>query len=221
VCNPAYFHIEFEPLVVAESSAQEDYEPSLEPVEWTNEEISAIRIALQKLTAHRILNTNDAEDLVQDTLLTMIAKCPGNELVKGPMAWSMGVLRKKVGNYYRKVQRCAWINKNEASADRPLESARHRASPEVQVINKELQEIIGKKLAALPPSQRQVMELLVSGLDTWEIVEQLHPERYQNVINRLYRGRKRLARELVKAGYRTRTGAGPKRMKNKAARTEK
>jgi hypothetical protein len=29
----------------------------------------------------------------------------------------------------------------------------------------------------------------------------LHPERYQNVINRLHRGRKALAKELAKYGY--------------------
>jgi RNA polymerase sigma factor (sigma-70 family) len=202
VCNPAYSNPNYQPLVVAESSALEDYESGLKHGAWTDEEIAAIRVALQRLTALRILNANDAEDLVQDTLLTMVAKCPADELIKGPMAWSMGILRKKVGNYYRKAQRISIVKDYEIPAERPVDNYVQPASPEAQVIHRELQEIIDRKLESLPPSQRRVMELLVAGFDTREIVQELHPERYQNVINRLYRGRKKLARELVKAGYR-------------------
>ena len=42
--------------------------------------------------------------------------------------------------------------------------------------------------------------MLISGLDPGEIVDRLDPERYQNVINRLHRGRRRLAAELARYG---------------------
>src|SRR5262245_44132029 len=69
------------------------------------EELARIRMVLRKLTALRIENPEDAEDLVQETLLTMTEKCPEIELRKGLLVWGMGILRKKVGNYYRRVQR--------------------------------------------------------------------------------------------------------------------
>ena len=81
--------------------------------EWTEEEIAAIRVVLQKLSTIRIMNSNDAEDLVQETLLTLIAKCPKTTLEKGPLVWSMGIFRKKVGNYYRKVQRYTALGDKE------------------------------------------------------------------------------------------------------------
>jgi hypothetical protein len=57
------------------------------------------------------------------------------------------------------------------------------------------------------------MELLLAGLEPGEIVRHLHPERYQNVINRLHRGRKKLAKELAKYGYGPHAGKGMRTMK--------
>ena len=57
------------------------------------------------------------------------------------------------------------------------------------------------------------MELLIGGLNPGEIVNQLHPERYQNVINRLHRGRKKLAQELAKYGYGPEAKTGFRKMK--------
>ena len=42
---------------------------------------------------------------------------------------------------------------------------------------------------------------MIAGLNAKEITEELHPVRYQNVINRLHRGRKKLAEALAKYGY--------------------
>jgi RNA polymerase sigma factor (sigma-70 family) len=201
VCNPAYFHIEYEPFFVSDAYPNPRYDILQSRVEWSDAEITAIREVLQKLTAGRILNSNDAEDLVQDTLLTMIAKYPGTELEKGPLIWSMGILRKKVGNYYRKSQRYASYCGQEIKPHQWIRRSMPANSPEVNVHREELQEIVDDTLAQLPSSQRQAMELLLAGFEAGEIVEQLFPERYQNVINRLYRGRKKLAQELAKYGY--------------------
>ncbi len=197
MCNPAYLPIGFESLFVSEGSLSREYESRPRQFEWTDDEIAAIRVVLQKLTAIRIINSNDAEDLVQDTLLTMITKYPENGLEKGLLIWSMGILRKKVGNYYRKAQRYASLAEQETG----IQQSMLDSSPEVRMRQKELQGIVDGVLAQLPPPQRKAMELLIAGLDSGEIVRQLHPERYQNVINRLYRGRKKLASELAKYGY--------------------
>jgi RNA polymerase sigma factor (sigma-70 family) len=198
VCNSAYFPIPAS-LFISEGSAQYKFEPN--PSGWTDDEIAAIRAVLQKLTAMRILNDTDAEDLVQDTLLTMIAKSPGPALHKGPLIWSMGILRNKVGNYYRKAQRYASLGQWESQARHQNERSMLTGSPEVTVLHEELQQIVDDTMAQLPVSQRRPMELSMAGLNTGEIVRQLHPERYQNVINRLHRGRKKMAKELAKYGY--------------------
>ncbi len=201
MCTAAYVRLESESLFVSEGSPQEDY--SAEPVrpEWKDDEIALIRTVLQRLTALRITNATDAEDLVQDTLLTLISKNPANELQKGLLVWSMGILRNKVGNYYRKIHRGSRQKEKEAYVQQSLRQSRLSVSPERRLVQEELHSIVERTLTQLPPPQRAAMELLLAGFDAGEIARKLHPERYQNVINHLYRGRKRMARELAKYGY--------------------
>ena len=207
--HSAYPYLVLAPSFISESFPFEERPFNPEQLGWTDEEIAAIRIVLKKLTAVRILNSNDVEDIVQDTLLTMISKHPGKVLVKGPMAWSLGILRKKVGNYYRKAQRYASLNEQDASARQGMLIA----SPEAKVFQEELRTIVGEVLSQLPSSQRQALELMIAGFNAGEIAKQLHPERYQNVINSLYRGRKKLARALAKYGYAPNATDGMDRMK--------
>jgi len=196
-CYPLEYQFSF---LIGESSAleKEPREICSERAEWSDEEIRAIRTVLQRLTTIRILNATDAEDIVQDTLLTMIAKRPGLELQKGLLVWTVGILRKKLGNYYRKTQRFAPLSEQDLTAKPESVPA---SSPELSASFGELQKIVEQSLELLSPGQRQAVELLLEGLDSGEIVKELHPERYQNVINRIHRGRKRLARELAKYGY--------------------
>ncbi len=204
VCNPPSIPQEYEPFSVAEQSPLEKYgKPG--QLDWREEEIDAIRKALKKLAILRICNAEDVEDLVQETLLTLVAKPPANALEKGLLVWSLGILRNKVGNYYRKANRNIPLDQIESDTGKRTQQLVFSFSPEANASDRELREILLKKVAELPPSQREVMELLVSGMESGEIVSKLQPERYQNVINRLYRGKKKLARELAKYGY----GPGP------------
>ena len=43
--------------------------------------------------------------------------------------------------------------------------------------------------------------MLIAGLTPGEIAVKMLPERYQTVINHLHRGRKKLARELIRHGF--------------------
>ncbi len=205
--TPAYSRCEHEHFFISESSPLEEYEPEPSPAEWSDDEIAAIRAVLQRLTALRVRNSMDAEDLVQDTLLTMITKYPESELEKGPLIWSMGILRKKVGNYYRKAQRAVWIEKQRANGWPRDGQAMRAACPEKQFAYEELQKLVEKTLIRLPVAQREPLELLIAGHNAGEIAEQLYPERYQNVINYLYRARKKIAKELARYGY----GPNPKK----------
>jgi RNA polymerase sigma factor (sigma-70 family) len=200
-------------LVVAESSRLREYGANPEQSEWTEEEIAAIRLVLHKLTSIRILNPNDAEDLVQETLLTMLVKHPGNTLEKGLLVWTMGILRKKVGNYYRRANRFTCLNAKEQCRQPSLREFAASSSPESSFFHEELQRILARTMAELPSPQRQAIELLIAGHDSGEIVQQLHPARYQNVINHIHRGRKKLAQELAKYGYGPAAKSGLRKMK--------
>lgn len=201
MCTAASVRLKPESLFVSESSALEDYSPEPSRPEWKDEDIALIRTVLQRLTALRVLDTNDAEDLVQDTLLTLISKSPADELRKGLLVWSMGILRNKVGNYYRKVRRGSRRREQEAYVTQFLPQSKSAASPERRLVQEEMNAIVERTLTQLPPPQRAAMELLLAGFEAGEIARRLHPERYQNVINHLYRARKKMAKELARHGY--------------------
>lgn len=169
--------------------------------DWSDEQLAQIRLVLQRLTALRIQNSEDVEDLVQETMLTMALKCPQGELKKGLLVWSMGILRRKIGNYYRKAHRYASLNEQDASSASAVRQGLEPQSPEARVQYRELRMLVDKIIAGLTQPERQAIRMLLAGMAPSRIVEELHPERYQNVINWLYRGRHKLQRELARYGY--------------------
>jgi RNA polymerase sigma factor (sigma-70 family) len=209
VRNSAYLYIEYSPSFISDGSSFERHAFKQGRLEWTNDEIEAIRVVLKKLTSIRIMNTNDVEDLVQETLLTMISRDPGADLEKGPLVWSMGILRRKLGNYYRKTQRYTPLSEHKVS----IQQSMAVSSPERQIFHEELQGLVDEVLHQIPPFQRQALELMLEGLNAREITKELHPVRYQNVINRIYRGRKKLAEALARYGYRPEAAASLRKMK--------
>jgi DNA-directed RNA polymerase specialized sigma24 family protein len=113
----------------------------------------------------------------------------------------MGVLRRKLGNYYRKAKRYTSLDDCEALAWRRCLKEAREHSPEAELRRAELQSLVEEILGALPLPERRVLELHLSGLPAWEIAQALYPERYQNILNRIYRGRRKLARHLARHGY--------------------
>jgi RNA polymerase sigma factor (sigma-70 family) len=187
---------DFEPCWIHESAHAECAAASRAPYIWSNDELARIRLVLQRLTSLRIENEADAEDLVQETLLTMTQKCPECGPEKGLLIWGMGILRKKIGNYYRKARR--YVPMEYAGTDM---RGRLSPSPEIRYLQMELAGLVRKTLRGLPQRQRRAMELCLAGLEAHEIAASLHPERYQNVINHLFRGRRKMAAQLAELGY--------------------
>jgi RNA polymerase sigma factor (sigma-70 family) len=216
VSKHAYLPLDDLPLYISDGSVCRERAVARAPSEWADDEIVAIRAALKKIAAGRILDPSDAEDLVQETLLTLIAKCPRDQLRKSPLVWSMGVFRRKVGNYYRRSRRTTSLEDWESGRGRPspeLGLSPAPASPETSLLHAEVLRIIEETVSRLPASQRRAMEMLISGLNPGEIVDRLDPERYQNVINRLHRGRRRLAAELARYGLGPEGRTGMRKMK--------
>ena len=196
-----YLTCEFIPPRIHETVQPGQYRSRSAPVVWTDEELARIRLVLRKLTALRVENPEDAEDLVQDTLLTMIRKAPEIDLEKGLLIWAMGILRRKVGNYYRRTQRSVPLDDQSITVCDSRQYARAAPSPEASLLHAELCARIDAILQDLPAPEREAVDLYLAGTQTGEIVSLLHPERYQNILNRLHRGRKKLARELTRHGY--------------------
>ncbi|NWG14832.1 MAG: sigma-70 family RNA polymerase sigma factor [Acidobacteria bacterium] len=187
---------EFEACCTCETMPDGAYVTAPPQIQWSSDEIERIRAVLQKLTSLRVENDADVEDLVQETLLTMTLKCPAGGPDKGLLIWSMGILRKKIGNYYRRARRYVPMECTHL-ADR----IHLHPSPELKYLQSELVALVQKILAGFPQRDRETMELCLSGLPTHEIAALLVPERYQNVVNRIFRGRRRIARRLAEHGY--------------------
>ena len=178
-----------------------------ELADWPPEELDRIWKVFRKLTALRIENSDDAEDIVQDAFVTMTEKCGEFELRKGLLVWGMGILRKKVGNYYRKTRRYTSLDGDAWTRDL-IERAQIKPMAEAMLHQAELLQLVDGILQNFPLPERAVLLLMFDGLSTIEIADLLYPERYQNIVNRLHRGRKRLYKELRKYGYvRTHKGA--------------
>jgi RNA polymerase sigma factor (sigma-70 family) len=169
--------------------------------EWSDAEIVQIRSILRRLTARRIRNDHDAEDLVQETLLTMMRKLPGTELQKGLLVWALGILRRKIGNYYKMIRKYGTLDSDHVPARDSVCLGSMNGVQESRLHYKELRAIVDSLLQSLPRQERRALELLLRGLRTHEIAAEMSPERYQNVANHLHRGRKKVSRALAKYGY--------------------
>jgi RNA polymerase sigma-70 factor (ECF subfamily) len=193
----------FAPMRLGELAPMQRYhpEPGLKLDDWPEDELARVRAVLKKLAALRVDSPDDAEDLVQETLVTMTEKCPQIALQKGLLIWGMGILRKKIGNHYRKNRRfTSWeelISKSQDGAG----SAGSMPEQESRVHQIELCDLLNRALASFPPRERVAVELYLAGSPAREIADLLYPERYQNIVNWVHRGRKKLARELRRYGY--------------------
>jgi Mg/Co/Ni transporter MgtE len=65
----------------------------------------------------------------------------------------------------------------------------------------ELCSVVDNILRKLPAGEHKAIWLYLTGAQTGEIVSLMSPERYQNIVNRIHRGRKKLVRELARYGY--------------------
>lgn len=168
--------------------------------QWPSEELAHIRSVLRKVSAQRIRNPDDAEDLVQDTFLTMTEKLRKAQLEKGLLVWGMAILRRKVGNYYRREQRCVPLAE-EILSDQSSTSVLAPAQAESELHSAEIRELIEGLLEDLAPAECDVLRKILAGSSIQEIARLYYPEPYQNIVNRVHRGRRKLSEKLRKYGY--------------------
>ena len=110
-------------------------------------------------------------------------------------------MRNKIGNYYRRCRYRASCEENVEKLRQDTFKTMDAVSPEGMLMRGELRNVIAGAIERLPHAQKTAMKLLIAGLKPGEIAEKMSHERYQTVINHLYRGRKKLAQELTQYGF--------------------
>ena len=142
-------------------------------------------------------NTADAEDLVQETLLSAyraIERFDGAH----PRAWLFTIMRNAEAKRHRR-RRPQLLRDPQGR----LESADPRAavdSPEEVVVGAQFEAVVSQCLAALPEHHRHVIELVdMDGLTYAEAAEVIGVP-VGTVMSRLHRGRTRIRQRLSAAG---------------------
>jgi RNA polymerase sigma-70 factor (ECF subfamily) len=162
------------------------------------------RVLLTRTARGLTRNPEDAEDLVQETLLCAFNSF-GSYAQRGCVtAWLRAILRNRFLNAYRKKTNGPQAVSLEAITDPVLRddiaygSARgaSTASPEQSVLDRMEAAAVLRALAALAPEFRDVVVLAdVDGLTYKEIAERLTLP-VSTVRTRLHRGRMRIRRTL-------------------------
>ncbi len=155
-------------------------------------------------TAYRLArNSEDAEDLVQETFLRAYRSfeqfTPGTNL----KAWLFRILRNAFINEYRK-KKAAPQEEDFAGIEESFESRIDGdrmpsiKNPEQQALEGALDERVQKAIDALPPDYRMAVVLAdLEGFSYREIADILEVP-IGTVMSRLYRGRKLLEEELLR-----------------------
>jgi RNA polymerase sigma-70 factor, ECF subfamily len=149
-------------------------------------------------------NSQDAEDLVQETYLKAYKYYDKFEEGTNLKAWLFKILKNTFINSYRKKQQIppsadfADIEESFESIVRDEGAGRQLPDPEAELLEKVLDEDVQRSLEELPPDYRMVV--LLADLEDFsykEIAEILEIP-VGTVMSRLYRGRRLLEDALLK-----------------------
>ncbi len=68
-------------------------------------DLTKLREIFLALAKRRVRDEQDAEEIVQDALMTVVEKSASQTFEKSFLQWAFGVLRNKIGNYYQQRER--------------------------------------------------------------------------------------------------------------------
>lgn len=144
-------------------------------------------------------NGHDAEDLVQETLLSAY-RAIGRFDGEHPRAWLLTIMRNAEAKRHRKHRPLLLREGEEACAVRGYDFSVAARSPEQLVVGEQFEAVVAESLRSLPEHHRQVVELVdVAGLSYAEAAEAIGVP-VGTVMSRLHRARARIRRRLVAAG---------------------
>ncbi|XID92791.1 RNA polymerase sigma factor [Paenibacillaceae bacterium WGS1546] len=147
---------------------------------------------------YMINDHSTAEDIIQESFITVLDKCPEVQSEDHMKAWIKVVARNQTINHLRKRKK----TRNDISLEYGWDAtpyARTAASPvEQEVVARSLEEQISRHLTGMKPEQRTLIELKwKKGLSYKEIASEIQ-ETEGAVKHKLHRARNYLKRKLTK-----------------------
>ena len=141
-------------------------------------------------------NGHDAEDLVQETLLSAY-RAIGRFDGEHPRAWLLTIMRNAEAKRHRKRRPSLLLDGDEVPR---YDTSGPASSPEELVVGEEFDAVVADSLRSLPQHHRQVVELVdLAGLSYAEAAEAIGVP-VGTVMSRLHRARARVRQRLVAAG---------------------
>lgn len=145
--------------------------------------------ALYRLAYRLVGDAHDAEEIVQETLRSAWNSRERFDETRGRRAWLASILRRRVVDRWRKVER----SPSAVSGDHVLEYAVEDADPIQQEYTDEMQ----AALAKLPEEMRDALLLVVVGELTHQEVADSLGAPLGTILSRVSRGRQRLRQALL------------------------
>ncbi len=153
---------------------------------------------LARVASSLTRNAADAEDLVQETLLSAFRAI---ERFDGayPRAWLLTIMRNAEAKRHRR-RRPQLLRDGDRIEQVAFVEPGLAATPEQVVVGQEFDAVVAESLALLPERHRQVVELVdIDGLSYAEAAEALGVP-VGTVMSRLHRARARIRQRLSAAG---------------------
>lgn len=154
--------------------------------------LGRVRPALERVLSSYDIPLEDAEDVLQDTYLTLLYKW---EKVQCPEAWLVGTLRKKCIMYWRKRRKRIIDGMDAAILE--LLSEPERPSQERQDLSRDFDRVLGR----LPDRCQRLLRLRYGlGLGPSEVAERMgyQPSSIRKITSRCLTS---LSRELAAVGF--------------------
>jgi RNA polymerase sigma-70 factor (ECF subfamily) len=117
---------------------------------------SRCQVDLERYFASRKVPQSDAEDLVQETLITVAETLDG---FRGDACVRTWVTKIAEHNLYRRWNRRKKSSQIESNEDLPVEPETSALSPEDEVASRELSALVRDEVRKLPPRMRACLEL--------------------------------------------------------------
>jgi RNA polymerase sigma factor (sigma-70 family) len=138
----------------------------------------------------------DAQDIVQETFLTIAEKYQHMQPKPSFFPWAFGILRNKTGDYFRKRVRERSMQEHLHGLDPP--SSEQTTD---EVIGRELHQLLVDTLTRLPVDYQTILLALLEGFLTRDILGMFKNIPRGTFDNKLHRLRARLKELLREGGY--------------------
>ena len=163
--------------------------------------------SFRRLAMRLLRNTEDAEDAVQDALLSAFKNIARFEGRAQMSSWLMTIITNAARMKLRRRPRCQMVALEEDSEERRWTASQmladHRPTPEESVERCQLSELVTKLIGGLPDPQRSALRLRCDDFSIREVAQVLGVP-VGTVKARLARGRAKVMQRFHKATSATR-----------------